>query len=226
VTTSLEEIKTTGTQLLDVARATKIVSLETYQRAGEVVQGLLRYILAVDDFMDPIVRSADAALKTARSQRDSLKNPALELKRTLGGDMEAWDRAERDRVRKEQEQRTADAQADAQAAALVAADQRGDESAVAAIASATSPVVAFAPPPPPPPQAEGVSYRITWSAEVTDLFALVQAVAAGQAPLKVLQADSTVLNGMARALKDSFVLPGVKAVARRDPSFRTVTGRP
>ncbi len=219
-TASLEQIKTTGTQLLDTARTVKVISLETYQRAGAIVQDLLAYIRAVDIFMDPIVKAADAALKTARAQRDSLRNPALELKRTLGVDMEGWNRAELDRQRREQERLAAEAQAEAQAAALIAADARGDENAVASIASAEAPVVAFAPPPPEPPKAEGVSYRTTWSAEVTDLLALVQAVATGQAPLKVLQPDSTVLNGMARALKDSLALPGVKTVQRRDVAFK------
>jgi len=224
--TSLEQIKTTGTQLLDAARAIKVVSLETYQRAGAIVQDLLAYIRAVDAFMDPMVKAADTSLKTVRAQRDSLRNPALELKRTLGGDMETWDRAERDRQRREQDRLAAEAQAEAQAAALVAADDRGDESAVAAIASTETPAVAFAPPPPEPPKVEGVSYRVTWDAEVTDLLALVQAVAAGQVPLKVLQPDMTVLRGMATALKDSLVLPGVQAVARRAPTFRRVAGRP
>lgn len=224
-TTSLEQIKTTGTQLFDTAAAVKIVSIATYQRAGAVVQDLLAYIRAVDDFMDPIVRAADLSLKTARSQRDSLRNPALELKRTLGSDMEAWDRAERDRLRREQDRLAHEAQAEAQAAALLAADARDDEGAVAAIAAAEAPIVAFAPPPPEPPKADGVSYRVTWSAEVTDLLALVQAVAAGQVPLKVLQPDSTVLNTMARALKESLALPGVKAVARREPTFRQTARR-
>lgn len=63
-----------------------------------------------------------------------------------------------------------------------------------------------------PPKVKGVSTRKTYSAEVTDLMALVKAVAAGQAPLAYVTANEKVLDAQARALQDQFVCPGVKVV--------------
>lgn len=71
--------------------------------------------------------------------------------------------------------------------------------------------------PPPaaraPDKLDGLSVAVTWSAEVTDLMALVKAVAAKKAPIEALQANPAFLNGEARKLKDNFNYPGCKAVS-------------
>lgn len=65
-----------------------------------------------------------------------------------------------------------------------------------------------------PVSTAGTSKRTIYSAKVTDLMALVKAVADGRAPLNVLAPDQKVLDGMARALKDAFKgqYPGVELV--------------
>ena len=54
--------------------------------------------------------------------------------------------------------------------------------------------------------------RVTWSAEVTDVMALVRAVAAGQVPLEALSPNMTYLNGRARLEKEALKIDGVKSV--------------
>lgn len=61
------------------------------------------------------------------------------------------------------------------------------------------------------PAAAGVSYRDNWKAEVTDLMALVQAVAGGKAPIDYLLPNATVLNALAKGKKETMAIPGVKA---------------
>jgi hypothetical protein len=62
---------------------------------------------------------------------------------------------------------------------------------------------------------------MTYSAEVTNLLELVQAVAAGQAPLEALQAETKFLGAQARAFKKAGQLyPGVMAVAERSIAAR------
>ena len=71
-------------------------------------------------------------------------------------------------------------------------------------------------PVPAPIKAEGLAARVTYSAEVTDLRALVDAVAAGRAPIETLKADEVMLNGQARKLgTEGLLYPGVKAVGNR-----------
>ena len=63
------------------------------------------------------------------------------------------------------------------------------------------------------PKTEGIAYRTTWKAEVTDKLALVKAVAVGEQPLSLLEANMSTLHAYARELKDKFAIPGVQAVS-------------
>jgi hypothetical protein len=58
----------------------------------------------------------------------------------------------------------------------------------------------------------GIAPREVWRARVTDKAALVAAVAAGKAPLALIEINQTALDGMARALKSELVLPGCEPV--------------
>lgn len=60
------------------------------------------------------------------------------------------------------------------------------------------------------PKVAGLSNRDNWRAECVDLKALVQAVAAGQAPLSLVMANDKVLGQQARSLKEHFIAPGVR----------------
>ena len=64
------------------------------------------------------------------------------------------------------------------------------------------------------PSVDGISFRSTWSAEVTDFMALVKAVAKGKAHIDMLKPDMTKLNAAARSLKSVMDLPGVEAVEK------------
>jgi hypothetical protein len=67
-----------------------------------------------------------------------------------------------------------------------------------------------------PPKVDGLSGRTTYTAEVTDLAALVRAVAAGEAPLECLRPDDKFLGAQARAFKKTgLIYPGVQAAAQR-----------
>lgn len=73
------------------------------------------------------------------------------------------------------------------------------------------------------PKVEGVSGRTTYTAEVTDLMALVRAVAAGQAPLECVRADEKFLGAQARAFKRTGVLyPGVQASAQKSLAVTSI----
>lgn len=56
--------------------------------------------------------------------------------------------------------------------------------------------------------------RVTWSAEVMDLFELVQAVASRGAVLTCIEANQSKLNELARQLKEHFAVPGCRAVSK------------
>lgn len=57
---------------------------------------------------------------------------------------------------------------------------------------------------------DGVHTRANWKAEVTDMAALIQAVAAGTVAPSVLQVNATALNQLAKATKGTITIPGVR----------------
>ena len=72
------------------------------------------------------------------------------------------------------------------------------------------------------PQAEGISFSTTWSAELTSLRDLVRAAAGGHpGAMACVTFDQVRANGLARSLKDTMAIPGVKAVPKRGTATRT-----
>jgi membrane protein involved in colicin uptake len=119
-------------------------------------------------------------------------------------------RAEAERAAKEAAKLDVRAEAKVEKAEAKAADLE------LAAASVVSTIVDI-----PKAAAAGVSGRENWRAEVTDLRALVQAVAAGQAPLSLLQANDKVIGQQARSLKAEFNVPGVRVWAERGIAARS-----
>jgi hypothetical protein len=88
--------------------------------------------------------------------------------------------------------------------------------AEAAALAQTAAVITCAPHATPLLQPPGISARVTYTAVVTDLPALVEAVAQGRAPAGCLQADQRFLSAHARAAKRTGALyPGVEVHAER-----------
>lgn len=70
------------------------------------------------------------------------------------------------------------------------------------------------------PKASGISTRKIWKSEVTDLMELVKAVAAGDAPIALLQANGPEINKRVKALRDEFSAPGVRVYSEDSMSAR------
>lgn len=71
------------------------------------------------------------------------------------------------------------------------------------------------PDPEPVTQDEPKNAPVIYSAEVTDFMELVRSVANGTSTPELLQPNQTMLNGMARSLKEAFKMPGCKLIKRR-----------
>lgn len=90
------------------------------------------------------------------------------------------------------------------------------------------------PPPPPPPvqvativlpkaeEPKGISYVITYAAEVTDLSALLQAVINGTVPIDAIQPNMSFINNRAKTLKNLMSWPGV--VVKEERNVRATSG--
>lgn len=66
----------------------------------------------------------------------------------------------------------------------------------------------------------GISYRSTWSAEVTNIVELCQFVAANPNMAHLVEANLTELRKMAVAMRENLNIPGVKAVENKTVAVR------
>ena len=216
----------------DDLKQVKALQKEVEEKRTSITGPLNQAVKAVNDlFRSPkeYLDKAEATLKRAMVTWTSEQERIAAEARAKA---EADARAERERlaaIEREQAEAARKAQEEAQAAAAVG-DQEAAAAAMAvaqaaeqqaAVAAMTAQVVTVAPAVEAPAKVTGISGRVTYSAEVTDLLALVQAVAAGQAPIECLQADTKFLGAQARAFKKAGQLfPGVMAVAERSIAAR------
>jgi colicin import membrane protein len=193
------------------ARALKVESDEDFHEAGNLLVGIKGLRKEIEDHHRPVIAAAFAAHKAATAAKKKLDDPLDEAERTIKRSMSAYHDAQERRRREEQARLEAEARRQeeerrlAEAQALEAEGRHGEAKAVI-----EEPIIApVAPAPPPVPKVAGVSMRETWSAEVTDLAALVRAVADGKAPAGLVQANQSALDQLARALKATMAVPGV-----------------
>jgi len=221
--TTLATIETKADELnreilpeLSVASEIVVRDAESYQMAGETWKSLTALEKKIKAYWEEDV---SAALKLHRSlvaKRDAMLIPVGEQKNTLRLGMKSFE-DEQERIRRaEQARLEEDARKAAEEAALaqaVALEQNGHKAAAEAVIAA--PVVAPAVyVPKTTPTGFGNATRRVWGAEVTDLMALVKAVAAGTVPIQAIEENTVFLNQQARALKSALQYPGVRAVEK------------
>jgi len=236
-TTTIEVVQKEGSALAKELAGLVVTDTESYQRAGAYLVQVKSFLRRVADLTTPMLIAARANLKAAQEQDAALRKPALEAEMLLKGKMAVFETEERERDRAERarvaeahrkavvaaealaQQETARRREEAEAARALDAELAGVpvESVPSAPVVAAMPAPVFTPPPviTPLPKAEGVTSREIWGAEVVDFKALVQAVAAGTVEIAVLQPNTTVLNGLARSMREALSIPGVRAVSKR-----------
>lgn len=223
MTTTLEKIETKADELnkeilpeLSVAAEIVVRDAESYQMAGETWKSLTALEKKIKLYWEDDVSSALKLHRSLVAKRDAMLVPVGEQKNTLRIGMKSFE-DEQERIRRaEQARLEEEARKAAEEAALaqaVALEANGHKAAAEAVIAA--PVVAPAVyVQKTTPTGFGNATRRTWSAEVTDLMALVKAVAAGQVPVQALDANTVFLNGQARMLKAALAYPGVRAVEK------------
>lgn len=189
----------------------------------EIVDPLNRAVKAVNDlFRAPadFYGRAEKALKDGmsayldeqernrREQEEAARRAREDEDRRVAAEAEAARQAAEEAARQAAAAATPEEQAQAQAA-LDRASAKVEETAQAQVVVATMPAPIIAD---HAPKVAGIARKTTWRGECHDFMALVKAVAAGQAPITLLELNQSALNQMARALKTTMAYPGCKAV--------------
>jgi hypothetical protein len=221
---AIREWEATVPLVVQEAQGLAITSQADYEGAADFVKMVTLRLKQLEDVFGPIAAKQYAAWKETKAQQARFAEPLQEAKKTVVAKIAAWD-LEQERLRREEQRRLEEearkAAEEELLAEAVAAEAAGVESAVAeAILSAPlAPKVVVVPP--AHQRAEGVSKaRDNWSCELVSLAALVKHAAAHPEALGLLQVNQVAANQMARALKENFNVPGLKAVNRPTVSVR------
>ena len=165
--------------------------------------------------------AAEAAIKTKISDWN-----IAEEKRRREVQRKLDEAAERERAKLRQEAAAAEARARERAEALrEQARSLQDEAARAALearaqttletaqaraeAKAELAATIVAPVIPDAPKPAGISTQMRWKGDVTDLAALVTAIAHGQAPAHLVRPDPAAIDRYARGVRDTVTIPGL-----------------
>lgn len=192
----------------------------TSQEGLDVAAAELRAIKARAKELDDLRKSLVKPVDEARNRIQGLFKPALEFldsaERLIKGKVLAYTTEQR-RIADEAARKEQDRLRKLEAAKAARAETKGDVERAQDIRARAQDIYV---PPPPPPRAAGISTRVLWRAELTDIKALCAAVAAGAAPTDLVQFDQAAGNRLAAALRDAQSYPGVRFVATESLAAR------
>ena len=220
-----EPLEKQSTDLVSQANQVQpITTAEHYESAVNIGKALRSMKKGVEDFFNPIKSKAYASWKEICATENKLLNPLKVaqdgLDRKIGSYLQAQ---EQERQRREQEAREAALKAEqdrllAEASHLSQTGQQEEAEQVLeqAVKVEAPPVVM----PSSVPKIAGASQRTGWKFEVTDLQALVKAVAEGKVPIGAIKADEVFLGQMARAMKANMKWPGVRVYSEQSVAMR------
>jgi len=212
-------------QFAQSVTAITVNSPESYVVAGETLRAIKSLRNELESACRPEIDARHKAHKEALAEFNRGDSPLAVAETTLKRAILTWDqeqerkrRQEEARLQREAEERAKEeARKQAEEARLqeaIAREEAGDaEGAKEALEAPVVTPAVFVPPvvlPTMTPKVEGITKRQVWKCEVSDLMALVRAVAGGHAPLAAIQANTVFLGQQARSLKSEMKYAGVK----------------
>lgn len=197
------------------AHQLEITDTSMVQLAGEYLQDIKTLRKLIAEKVDPVIKANHAAHRASLALKRDLESELVDADRMIAGKIATWQNAQARQQRLLEAAAAAKAkatreEAEAEARALKAA---GEDELAELTAAEAKMVVASRPLAPPSVRVPGVSTRRVYKAHVTDMAALVKAVADGRVPLAALQANETVLNQQARSLGEALDWPGVEVLS-------------
>jgi hypothetical protein len=220
MTTAIEttEVEKKAITLTERVSALVIVTNEDRMGAEYLMEDLSAAEKAIFGYLDPPRAQAYDLYLSQKKRLDDALNPVKQAKKDAKQKCISWDAVQEAKRREEQARLEAEARKraeDEQLALAAQLEKEGDQETAEAVLAEpvqVAPVVVQRTAPAATRLSAG---RSVWSAEVTNLMALVKAVAEGRQPITLLEPNMTALNGMARSLKSSLSIPGVRAVERK-----------
>lgn len=209
--------------LAEQALGLTVVDQVTHDNAAELLLAVKGLRNEAEAHHRPMINAAHQSHKISLAALQKIDDPLKQAEQILKTRIGGWE-AEQLKLQAEQE-RIAREQAEAARAAETEAEIEQAEAAGAPVEEVQAIISQAEMRPTPRPvvaptfvKAKGVSTVMVYAAEVFDIKALCRAVADGKVSSEMVQPNMTALNGMARALKSTMQIPGVRCI--ETPSVR------
>lgn len=211
---------------LEYAKNLVITNDDHCREAIAYGDGLSALIKEIEDTFRPTLKKMDEARKGLYKEMTDRIEPVEEAKKLIKSKRIVYTE-EQERIRKIEEARLqALARKQAEEAALaaaIAAEEAGEGAEAEAIINEPVHVPTVIIPKTTPSAGVSGAIRELWSAEVTDLRELLCSIIGDMKivdrlvvnPYITVEANKSVLDGIARRLHDKMMVPGVKAVSRK-----------
>lgn len=201
--------------VLETAQAMTVATPADAEFASAFLKGIRDHKKRVDETFDSAITSAREALDNVRALKEKALAPVKQAEAHVKGLVLSYNQALERAARVEAERRAAEERARIEAEALERAAQaeaEGDNDIAEAIVETVPEVPVMVA---PVKAAPGIAIKTTYGAEVYDLHALIQAVAADKGMINLVKANDVALNSLARSYGADMRIPGVRAVAKQ-----------
>lgn len=221
--TEIELIETEALALAQQVDALQIHDQESYDSVLAIIEDATRFLRRMDSIFDPIIQKANQTHKEALAQKKRATTHAINAK-LIGKQRVVRFNQDQERAQlDEQRRREAEAKREHEEMLLRAAEHAETQGAPRETVDAILDQPDTAPPPAAPPMHridKRVYTRDVWKGEVTDMKKLIAAAASGKAPPTVLMANQTAINALAKSLRDTMDIPGLRAYCDKVPAGR------
>ena len=212
------EVEQKALSVPEQAKALTVTSNEQYEQGEGLLATCKQLETEIHTAFDGIVEKAYQAHKEAVAQRSRYLIPIEEGRKILKHKMIAY-QDQQERIRLEEQARL-EAEArkraeDEQLALAAQLEKEGDQETAEAILAEPVQVAPVVVQRIVPAASRLSAGRSVWSAEVVNLAVLVRAIAENKQPINLIEPNMIALNGMARSLKSTMAIPGVRAVERK-----------
>jgi hypothetical protein len=217
--TEVEVLKQEAVTFYDTVKGQTITTVQDYEQAREGLLEVKSRLKKIDEKTDPMKAKTWEAHQATLAFIKEAKAPYLEAEIFFKKEISRFLTAEEIRRKAEENRLRLIAEKEAEERRLEAALRAEEEGDIEEMEATLNEVPAFVPPPIVPRTVQtgnGIQMREVWTCEVTDLKALVKAVAEGKVAIVAIQANTTFLGQQARSLKGSMNYPGVKVWATKN----------
>lgn len=188
-----------------------------YLDAGEALKRIKETVQKVEDFFGEDIQKAYDLHRSLTGKRKALLEPLNRAETAIKNARIAFSN-EQDRLRKIEQDKLDEAarkrEADEKAKLdkkIALAVTKGDAAKVESLQEQREQVMVHAPQASPRVEAtEGVSQSKKWKGEVTDLKALVKAIASGLAPIALVEIKQSELDALAKLCQNNQKVDGIK----------------